>query len=344
MKRDIGLDLIRIILTLIIVLFHFGNAFGLLTTRLYHLANGTWCWGAVGAFTIMSGYLLRSRYGSMDNVLQFYKKRVLTLFPSFYVAFVICFIIHSIELGSPFYGGNPVKIILSLLCIDSYVSLYGVSTYAVVGEWYTGMIIVLYILFPLLNRAMVRIKWTLAALLTALFLINIFFKIDPTINDASLITGIFLFFVGMLIADYSEKIKKMWYVGIILFIISVLLVVIPIPVPNAVSTNVMSITVFTSLLILFSYIKISEFKGATFLSGIAYEMYLIHQFVIGKMLMVLDASQKSVVVLAGYYVAIVAVTIFFSVIISFIAGLIIDFIEKQINKLNRDNETKWRVL
>lgn len=350
MKRDRALDYIRIILTLMIVVFHFCEANGFYSSKFFVMSNGTWGWVATSSFILLSGYLLRKLYGNLTkhNVGSFYKKRMLSLFPSFYIAFIICFIIHSIYLGSPLYGGHPFKIIFSILGIDSYVGLYGISTYAVVGEWFTGLIIMLYLLFPLLNYLMNKAKIVViivSILLFGLYIANAFLQLDPTISDASVITGVFIFWCGMLIYDNSEIITKFKPLAIIFIACYITLAVMPIPGPRMLISNAMGLLLFISLLIVFS-IKIPGNRKAeekstsksivSYLSIISYEVYLVHHFVLYKAAAFVDThvnrenlnSFINSFMCVAFFICLLGLILMFAALIHFISDIISDKLKR----------------
>lgn len=290
------------------------------------MPNGTWTWGAVGAFTVMSGYLLRLRYKDNTDIKLFYKKRLLTLFPSFYIAFLIGYIVHSIETGSMFYGGHPAKIIFTFLGIDSYVGLYGISTYAIVGEWYTGIIIIMYFLFPLLNWICNRIKLPATIGLIAVFIANCILRPNQNMPETSIFTAILLFWTGMIISDASEYLLKHNWIGIITLAAVVILIAVPIPVmPRIINLDIVSILLFLTLILLFS--NLDQFKISNtiifFLSGISYEIYLIHHFLVYELAEILPKVEGNYILSAGYYVLVLLISILMAFIINRVAKILI---------------------
>lgn len=327
LKRDISFDYIRIILTLMIVTFHFCEANGFYSSKLFTMANGTWGWVATTAFILLSGYLLRMRHGNKVELLTFYKKRFLTLFPSFYIAFLISFIIHAICLRSPFFGGHPVKIIFSILAIDSYVGLYGISTYSVVGEWFTGLIIMLYLLYPLLDFLMEKARWIITVFLFALYIINAIYKIDPTTVDASIITGLFIFWCGMLISEYSDIIRAKRFVSFILLLPFLILIFYKINLPVLFTTNIMGLLLFLTLIILLKGISIAG-KMAGFLSSISYEVYLIHHFIMYKLATIISIKDYSLIYILLFYILTLIIITGFAYFVHVLSVRAIEIINK----------------
>ncbi len=141
----------------------------------------------VTMFFMLSGAALlynHPRIPDLKSLKDFYIKRWLNIFPSFYIAWTVMYIINSRKMGGWFWGGVRKKFLLSFFGIDGYFLHLGMNYYCL-GEWFLGAIIILYLLYPLLlflwNRA--RIPSTLV--LVFLFLFNLrrhFFSSWPDIN------------------------------------------------------------------------------------------------------------------------------------------------------------------
>lgn len=151
MKRErlFYLDFVRAAATLIIVLTHF-NAWYLYTSpampekAVFSLWFGNIYIGEVGVslFLILSGAALMYVYENHLNIKQFYKKRFLNIYPLFWLVYLAAFLFEfyrnqGINTSVPKY-----RIIYSLLGMDTYsLVLGGPPNFAIVGEWFLGMII-----------------------------------------------------------------------------------------------------------------------------------------------------------------------------------------------------------
>ncbi len=140
MKRDYRLDLIRSIAIFMIFTFHFCCTIGN-TGVFYGYANDGW--GSVGTtmFFILSGFLLGNKYHGKFSVQDFYVKRWFSIFPLFYLTFAVAFLINGLTTGNWRYGGSIWRFVFTLLGCDNYLGFYGVPTYALVGEWFTAVIV-----------------------------------------------------------------------------------------------------------------------------------------------------------------------------------------------------------
>ncbi|MCI5144844.1 MAG: acyltransferase, partial [Candidatus Electrothrix sp. AR3] len=105
----------------------------------------------VSLFIILSGasLALSTRYNY--SILNFYRKRFFAIFPLFWLTYLLAFIAKSIFFQSEnFAEANPLTFILTIFGIDGFL-FYKIPNYYLIGEWFLGCIIILYILFPLIR-------------------------------------------------------------------------------------------------------------------------------------------------------------------------------------------------
>lgn len=208
-RRLAGMDFIRLAGTLGVFLYHFGCATGnaLLRKRLVSCANGQWSGPLVGLFFMLSGALLYHRYaGEKLDVPAFYRRRFRAIYPEFWLAFLVCYARRVLAEGSLFYRGRPWLLLLSLLGLDGYF-LYLGPNYYILGQWFLGAIILLYLLFPLLLRAFQRapaVFWALLCIAGLAVERTGFFRIASSRN---LICCAFQFVTGMMLMRYRSKLS-----------------------------------------------------------------------------------------------------------------------------------------
>lgn len=284
MKRDIGLDFIRILAIYMIVNFHFSCLIGNTEWFICVFRNGEW--GCVGTtmFFILSGYVLHMKYKKTGNLLTFYKKRFLSIYPMFYVVFLISWVYMASIIGKVFYGGNPLRLLYTVLGIDGYLNFFGIPNYYQgVGEWFTAVIVVIYLLYPVLNFVFAKARILGTVVLAGLYLWNIFMDpFAPLPVDANLITGIFLFWLGMLFEQYHEIIKK--HVSLLFAYIpfGLLIMYVGLPGPGLLWKNFLGIVVFLVLLVLLAKVRFGRMtqRLITYFSGISFAVYLTHHFIL----------------------------------------------------------------
>ena len=136
-QRIVGFDIARVLSMLyIIAVYHILGY----TSILYHnslvlaLVNST-----LGTFTFLSSFLISSRYNFNDkgNILFYYKKRVIRIYPLFFITSIILLLMGFNDLP---------KTIKGLLGISP---LWGPHPRTM---WYIAMLLLFYIVTPLLAR------------------------------------------------------------------------------------------------------------------------------------------------------------------------------------------------
>lgn len=154
------LNIIRAIATIIIVIFHFNCNLDIYSINVpnnlfYKTANGDFGVIGVAMFFMLSGVALMYNYDDKIDYASYSKKRFLNIYPSFWIAYASVFLYNfynqlSIPINIPKY-----TLLFSLIGMDGYFS-YLFKNFCLVGEWFLGAIIILYILFPLFRAMMKR--------------------------------------------------------------------------------------------------------------------------------------------------------------------------------------------
>ena len=114
----------------------------------------------VALFFLLSGAALMHVYGRELDVSSYAKKRFLDIYPQFWVAYALIFLLAMLW-GYP-REAPAWTFIFTLLGIDGYVGKLGepfTPNFYLVGEWYIGCQLVIYVLFPLLRRLVKRAPW-----------------------------------------------------------------------------------------------------------------------------------------------------------------------------------------
>ena len=170
-----GLDGIRLAAIVWIVIYHFGvetATAGLYAPRFFTSpACAALVQGAVFWMTALSGVCLGLKYaGRPLRPGEYVKSRFLAIYPLFWLFFLPLFfysdILHGNNAGVPRW-----KVVLSLIGMDGYLQPW-TATFYKIGEWYLGVQVLLYCLFPLILLCSRRRagRLGLAAALLALWL------------------------------------------------------------------------------------------------------------------------------------------------------------------------------
>jgi len=110
---------------------------------------------AVSVFLVLSGFgLTYALSGSPASWRQWYRRRLLRLFPMYWVA-------HLLYLVSPFVARpEPIDYRFTLSFLgDRVYPVYSIFYYANPAWWYFGLLLQLYLIFPLLFRLLARVGW-----------------------------------------------------------------------------------------------------------------------------------------------------------------------------------------
>ena len=157
-ERRAGYDCARAVCAVTVALFHYGTtceAMGLhgFSDRLIGYAGGTFGELASLVFLILSGASLACGYPAGSFSLpRFYKKRFLSLYPLFYLAYALAALWLFVYFPGYFNAATPASFLLSALGMDGYFSYRCAGSY-ILGEWFLGAIVLLYFLYPFLAKA-----------------------------------------------------------------------------------------------------------------------------------------------------------------------------------------------
>lgn len=253
-KRISGVDELRGLLALGIILFHYfamGKYYG---TWMTHNATSDWGSIIVYVFFIVSGICLYKSNRDI-TIRQFYYKRWKALYPAFCIAWVAVYIIRTATTGSFNPDGASLWTIpLTIAGVDGYFLYLGPNFY-LIGEWFLGAIIFLYLLYPLTLR---QFKKAPVSTLVLLFLLTVWvsmtdiFTILPARNIICCLTG---FVVGMFLGWKDTLLDNKWMV-LISGIMALILLLIPLKsiMPQILLILVCSSALFLSIRFLFDHL------------------------------------------------------------------------------------------
>ncbi len=156
-------------------------------------------------FFMVSGAALALTVPSDQSPLTFYKKRVRAIYPLFWLAWAICFSIRFVSKPGYYEGAKTLTLLLTVTGLDNFAVAAGWvgMDFACVGEWFLGSILFIYLLFPLLQRGLLRRPWLTWGLALLLCL-----PVHLAGWDANLVAiHILEFLFGMLFLRLSVKAK-----------------------------------------------------------------------------------------------------------------------------------------
>ncbi len=306
-KRYNFLDVIRLLSMAGIVYYHLIVTLYLKGIRqlesvsiLYENSNMHIAKVCVGLFFMISGagLMLSTKDKEHFSYAEYYKKRFFRILVPFYLVYVlylVTFILLTGETLNSIYkdhNAHPLSIIFTLLGMDSYLSSYGVGTFALgIGEWFLGALVLMYIIFPLLRWALLKNKWITLGVACVYYIVIL--VTYPMMSYASTNPGfvnftvkVFDFFLGMFLILFVDKFKKWVCFGVGLPVF-VFFLVCPIKLP--IDDSLMILMQITSLFLVFRgledvFNKTPKcMKVVTFLCKYTYEFFLVHHFIIDYM-------------------------------------------------------------
>ena len=218
--KDEGYQFIRFVLTWTIVIHHVLTTAGDLGIRPPFLLNLVWFrlsgrFGqlAVSMFFMLSGALLWRRHPDREDVLSFWKHRFLKLLIPIWVC-TVPFLLYELVrdpglLGSEYFRSAFIYNLLGMEMVP--LLLWDVYPYHLCGEWFTTVILALYLIYPLLRRGFAekRTRWVFSGCVFAACVLNL--KIGfLTVNGwFSFSRGLFFFLAGMFFEEYRDRLDNM---------------------------------------------------------------------------------------------------------------------------------------
>ncbi len=290
MKREHikNFDLIRCVCALLVIAYHFFSI--CFATPEYagswwgaYFKNGNWGETAVIVFFMLSGASLRYNYPTVDrrSIGKFYLKRLFGILPMYYISWIAVVICRSIKDGAFMIKEAPASLLLTLFGMDGYLGYLFPHSYYLIGEWFLGALILLYLLYPLLALLYRKIRIAATCILACGFLFVCFTNFFTIPAAHNLVTCIFGFWLGMLYIDARPKLQKM-PVPVIALIVFAIFTFIHIPADETVAMHVTAVSLF----IVLDYLGGITCKtpvlrvAVSWISTISYPLFLLHHVII----------------------------------------------------------------
>lgn len=220
-----------------------------------------------------------------------------------------------------FYGGNPIKLLLTVVGLDGFFT-YRMVNYYQIGEWFLGAIIILYVLYPLILKIFQK---NLFLFITAICVILYCTVYIPNIwviqQGANLFSCLISFEIGMVLMKYKDK----WYENVPVFIISLFLSATMIVfrfeyIPENLYNHLLALSLFVVMAYIGEYLMRNEIVKKVFvwLSSISFAIFLLQHRVICKMLQFYMPSDNNMLFYYLWLLLVVLVTIVLSYILTVI--------------------------
>ena len=317
-KRLFYLDFVRAIAAISIVITHFNARYlylnppmpekAVITTTVSNIYIGGW---GVSLFFIISGEALMYVYGENCDVKKFYKKRFISIYPMFWMAYVVAFLyLFYTNKTIPGEGTPKINMIFSVLGFDGLLA-ENFAMFYVLGEWFLGAIILLYLIFPILRELVLKKPViTVIGVLTIYFLIVFFY--DGNFNSAKIIfTRLPEIMFGMYFVKWGRKVN--WKFAVLSVMILILNSIIKPEWSVNLQTTYVGIASFIVLVYLLYYLEnVVVKKICNTISKYSYSIFLVHHVIIAKMMSTFDLVSISIVDSYVLFVSICFVIALFS--------------------------------
>lgn len=214
-NRDFSLDFCRVVISAFVIIYHFSCH-----TTYYYKPLSIILDGAFinFIFFIISGFSLFYKYNRKFSVSKYFFKRARKIYPLFYLMTII-FFLRILIIAPNFLENIPYySYFLSILGLDGYLSARAGSV-GFAGDWFIGLMLLIYLLYPLLCKANKKIPFCTLLILEILYVI--WFRFD-LINISSIyfpiIFGVLGVYIGMMLNRYKNYIFNKPIVFIFAFV------------------------------------------------------------------------------------------------------------------------------
>lgn len=299
-KRDLGYDFIRFFATMQIVIWHFyttcrEQGYPILGWGRRLIDHNSLAFGSVGValFFLLSGAVSQLSEKNDTSLVDFYKKKFFRIMLPQWIAFIAAFLV--VSLVSPW--------ILKIKIWDFVVSFMGLN-YAgepwpkigirpiwIIGEWFTAVIIVLYLLAPLLQWMFAKNKWISTVIVSAIFFLNLKYQVCTYCQGwFSVSNGLMCYWTGMLFQHYKACFQNRY----VLTVCFILLVLCGVFLSETIfGVPYLSAFVFSVLLFNLLYAIRLSASFSRYICRYGYEIYLVHHRIYILFLPVLLKAQSA---------------------------------------------------
>lgn len=151
-KRLLELDMLRALAIIMIVI---GHTFFFGTTPLFISAIGylqpyLFFFG-LSLFFFVSGFVLYYSYGRIEttaDMLTFWKKRLIRLFPLYWLALVSIFVLETLRIEENFTHFSFSSVLIQLLGLQALLAPRFINS--IFTLWFVGLILLFYLLYPVI--------------------------------------------------------------------------------------------------------------------------------------------------------------------------------------------------
>ena len=247
--------------------------------------------GAVGVslFLIISGSALMYTYGDKLELKTFYKKRFVSIYPMFWIAYFVAFIPQLRIWNATGVVISKKSFILTVFGMDGYLSELG-TNFFIVGEWFLGFIIIFYVIFPLLRVCINKNEVITVIAVVILYILSIRFYNSAFAISKFLPIRLPELVFGMVFIKHRFKVK--WFIAVPASAVLVLNYIFRPEIHNSIQTTYVGLLFFIVLVYIADLIKNAKVIKVVcgFLSKFSYAIFLVHHVIINNVQAILDVN------------------------------------------------------
>lgn len=344
MKRLMSLDVMRVLSLLLIITYHVFMHFKMeelpVPTVTVFLPMG-----AIGVsfFIIISGCALCfSLRDKKENALGFYKKRLLSILPYYWVAYVVVAAVYFFYQGRIDFKHDLSPLMWSLIGLDGYL-MQTIKTYYLVGEWYTGFIILMYFIYPLVSKVLDRFPLTAIVVISTLAVLTYDFNGDivnltwfwnpnPQWNPIARLPELMF---GMLFVKFLQAGRNASYILIASVAIMVIYAFIDVGFKNGIYSTPLLISLFVVLCFGFNSLVITGVAKEILskLSKYSFMSFLFHHQIIYLSFDMLGAKTVMGLGFFTYLTVVIIISFVFSVVFYPLGNAVSNYLNNIFNGL-----------
>lgn len=309
MKERINeFDFVRAVCTLGIIMNHFTISIenNNLQRLFYTYPNG---YGSVGytlvtVFFILSGGGLFYNNNTINSIKIFYFKRWKSIFPSYYISYIFAICGYGLFRQSFFEGKKLYQLIYTVVGMDGYISKQ-VDTWYTIGEWFIGAILICYILYPFLLYFIKTSEAAVIITLISLFLIFLDWRMLNQNSFRNIFSCLISFVLGIIFVKY--KLYSDQYLRYASGVLVMIFMFFAVNMNENLLSHIVGVLLFFLLFEIGARtmnIRISSLICK--ISGLSYEMFLIHHVLILMMVRIYRPTNTALCII--FFIVLVFVT------------------------------------
>ena len=327
-------NFIRVILTFFIFIYHFFIHINNYEANTSFFTTFEFSTAPTVCFFILSGALLYNRYKKDMDIKSFYIKRFKNVLIPYYIVYLYQYIKTSSLLHTPFFvEGSKFKVLLFIFALDGYLNKYFTTYHMNTGEWFLGILVILYIIYPLIVKLLDKYGRAFIVFVYIIFAIRLLLPFQYGIKD--FVFCFTSFFTGMAISKYDFlHMKRSGNISLLVLFLMIL--------KGNGALSIMSDFLYIFLLsivlfivlyyignMIYRDVKNKPIKNImNFLSSVSYEFFLVHHIILFK---VFDKyGDKNLKQIVLFFIAFI-----YSLLIAVILKKLVNIIYIVINKVFR---------